>query len=524
MLLGDIVSSNAYRYPNKLALVEGNNRMSWAELNERVNKVAHMLFGLGVKRGDRVAIIAENCHQYVELLFASAKIGAITVCLNYRFSPEQLSRMLNIATPKVIVVQDHFKDMMEIIRLDLPFMEKFIGLGVAHGYEDDFDSLASTSSVSDPVVQLDKDDGYAICYSSGTTGEPKAALISHENRITNCIQISLAHSAVRHNIFLISMALYAGVSQQYLFTYAFVGATTVVINFTPEGYLSAIESEKVDTILINHTFYTLIKEYLEKIGRIFDVSSVKLVRSAGQALTYEQWQEVLRFFNNPLITKGMAMTEAGGLTTGVLEEYKAWLSPQATEEEKRKFNTLGKPMIGTQIKVVDDNDEELPPGEIGELVAKGENVIKSYWNQPHITENVLKDGWLYTGDLAMVDEEGYMYLMGRKDDRIRTGGYNVYPIEIERVMTLHPAVMEPAVLGIIDERWGEMIVAAVIIKEGAHVSEEELKEHCRKHLAGFQVPKRIIFMKEFPRHPVWKRVVKKELTAQMADRLNLKPL
>jgi long-chain acyl-CoA synthetase len=171
--------------------------------------------------------------------------------------------------------------------------------------------------------------------------------------------------------------------------------------------------------------------------------------------------------------------------------------------------------MGTQIRIVDENDRDLPNGEVGELVIRGENVVKSFWNQPQVTEQVLRGGWLHTGDLAMIDEDGYMYLIGRKDDRIRTGGYNVYPVEIEDVMKCHPAVSEPTVLGITDERWGETIIAAVIIKEGHQVTEDELKEHCRRHLARYQVPKRILFIKEFPRHPVWKRVLKKELIQQL---------
>jgi acyl-CoA synthetase (AMP-forming)/AMP-acid ligase II len=168
--------------------------------------------------------------------------------------------------------------------------------------------------------------------------------------------------------------------------------------------------------------------------------------------------------------------------------------------------------------VVDENDRDLPPGEIGEFICKGDNVVKAFWNQPHITEQTLRDGWLHTGDLAMIDEEGYMFLMGRKDDRIRTGGLNVYPVEIEDVLARHPAVKEVAVFGIPDEHWGEMIMAAAIIKQGHGVTEDELKEYCRTHLARYQVPKRVFFVKDFPRHPVWKRVQKRELALELSGK------
>jgi acyl-CoA synthetase (AMP-forming)/AMP-acid ligase II len=515
MLLKDILISNVHRYPNKLALVDGTHRMSWRELNERVNRISRAILSLGMTKGDRIAVLAENCHQYLEVLFASTKIGVIAVCLNYRFSPQQLSRMMNISQPKAIIVQTRFRDNIEAIRAELSYVEKIIGLGNGHGYPIDFESLVIQSSNNEPITELDEDDGYAICFSSGTMGEPKAALISHRNRMTNCIQTSLAHSSTRDNIILLPFAMYTAVLQQYLFSYAFVGATVIIINFTPENYLEAIEHEKIDTIMINYTLFTLIKKYLEKSGRSYNLDSVKMVRSAGQGLSYEQWQEVLEFFHYPLLNKGFAMTEAGLVISGIPEEYKAWLAPNATEEEKKKFNSLGKVLMGTRIRIVDENDQELPNGEIGELIIKGENVVKSFWNQPHVTEQVLRGGWLHTGDLGMIDEDGYMYLIGRRDDRIRTGGYNVYPVEIEEVMKRNPAVEEPAVLGVPDEQWGEMIIAAVVIKEGHQVTEDELKEHCRKHLARYQVPKRIFFVKEFPRHPVWKRVLKKELVQQL---------
>jgi acyl-CoA synthetase (AMP-forming)/AMP-acid ligase II len=523
MLLGDIARSNAYRYPNKLALVDGTTRMTSRELNEKINRVANMFISLGIGKGERVAIIAENCHEYVELLFAGAKAGFLTVCLNHRSSSEQLCRMLNIVTPKAIVVQRQFKDAAESIRSEVPSIERFIGLGKGHGYAMDFDTLVDGSSANEPIVDLNEDDGYAICFSSGTTGEPKAAVFSHNNKITNCIQVALAHQATRDSVFLIPMALYTGQTQVYLCTYFFVGATIVIINFTPETMLKTMENEKVDTILMNHTFYVLIKKYLDESKQTFDLSSMKRIQSAGQALSYEQWQEVLAFFNNARLVKGLGMTEAGMAPIGVMEEFTAWLSPGATEEEKRKFNTIGKPMVGSELKIVDDNDQEVPLGETGELIIRGDNVVKSFWNQPHVTETILRGGWLHTGDLAMIDQDGYMYLMGRKDDRIRTGAYNVYPIEIERVMAMHPAIEEPAVFGLPDERWGEMIVAAVILKNGAQLSEEELKDHCRQHLAGFQVPKRIFFVKEFPRHPVWKRVIKKELAREIAVLMAPKP-
>jgi len=519
MLIGDIPRSNANRYPNKLALVDESTRMTWKELNERINRIANMLINLGITKGDRVAIIAENSHQYVELLFAGAKAGFLTVCLNYRYSSEQLSNMLNIVTPKVIVVQGKFKDAVEHIRSEVPFIEKFIGLSKGHDYAMDFDALADASSAREPTVVLNEDDGYTICFSSGSTGEPKAAVFSHRNKITNCIQVMLNHKTTRDAVFIMPMAIYTAQSQVYLCTYCFMGATVIIINFTPEKMLKMIENEKVDTIMMNHNFYLLIKKYIYENKQTFNVSSVKLIQSAGQALSYEQWQEVLTFFNNAQLVKGLGMTEAGMAPIGVIEEYMDWLSPEASEEKKRKFNTIGKPVIGTEIKIVDENDQELPPGKTGELIMRGDHVVKSFWNQPHVTKNVLRGGWLHTGDLAMMDEEGYIYLMGRKDDRIRTGAYNVYPIEIERVMAMHPAIEEAAVFGLPDEEWGEMIVAAVILKQGAQSSEEELKEHCRQHLARFQVPKRILFVKEFPRHPVWKRVVKKELAQVILPKL-----
>jgi acyl-CoA synthetase (AMP-forming)/AMP-acid ligase II len=515
MVLGDILISNACRYPNKLALVDGENRYSWKTLNERANRLANGLTELGMRKGDRIAILADNCHHYVELLFATAKLGLIAVCLNYRLSGEQLCRMIRITEPVAIIIRDRYQEAIEAIRGELPFMHTYIRFGSTDKCAVDYESLVSGSSDGEPTSEVNEDDAYAICFSSGTTGEPKAAVVSHKNRIANANQIAVAHAATRENTMLLTLALYTSATQQFLFTYAFVGATQIVINFSPQDFLEAIENEKADTVMINFTLCNLIKEYVAKRTRDYDLSSIELLRSAGQALSYEQWREVVEFFHNPLIIKGLALTEAGLATSGIPEEYKAWLSPQASAEEKKKFGSLGKPMLGVQMRVVDENDQDVPTGEVGEFILKGDNVVRSFWNQPHVTEQTLRGGWLHTGDLAMIDEDGYMYLMGRKDDRIRTGGLNVYPVEIEEVLARHAAVGEVAVFGIPDEHWGERIMAAAILKEGKEATEDELKEYCRKHMARYEVPKKFFFVKDFPRHPVWKRVQKKELAQEL---------
>ena len=256
MLLGEIPISNSHRYPQKLAVVDGGNRLTWKELND-----------LGMRKGDRIAILSDNCHHYVEVLFASAKLGLIAVCLNYRLAGEQLSRTMKITEPKAIIIRDRYQEAIESILPELPFIDTYIGFGNTHHYEFDYESLVSGSSNGEPTVEVSEDDAYAICFSSGTTGEPKAAVISHKNRIANTNQITVAHAATRENTMLLPLALYTSATQQYLFTYAFVGATQVVINFSPEDYLEAVEKEKVDTAMINFTLYNLIKEYLSKSRR-----------------------------------------------------------------------------------------------------------------------------------------------------------------------------------------------------------------------------------------------------------------
>lgn len=513
MLIGDILVSNAYRYPSRLALVFGHKRFTWQELNSEVNRLCRGFLSIGLKKGDRIGFIAENSDDYAKVLFAASKLGLITVCLNYRFAPQQLCRMMTVTEAKALIVDSKFKDIVSQMQCDLPYVEKYIGMGPNHGYDHDFESLFASKDDSEPPCEVVESDPYAICFSSGTTGEPKAAVISHKNRITNCTQICLARKATRDSSILLAMAMYTVGLQQYLFAYAFVAAKLVIINFTPEDYLSAIEQQKPDSIMINYTLFSLIKEYMAKSDKKYDLSSIRVAQSAGQSLSYEQWQEVLNFMGNPMLIKGLAMTEAGVLTLGVPEDLTRWAGAGATEDEKRRFNSLGKPLMGVTLKVLDENGVETPPGEVGELVFKGDNIVKGYWN----AAGNIRDGWLHTGDIGYVDEDGFMYLVGRKDDRIRTGGYNVYPVEIEAVLNKLPGVHESAVFAVQDELWGEMIVAAIICEPGSSLAADELKEQSKKSLASFQVPKKFHFVSEFPRHPVWNRVLKRELAAKLAS-------
>jgi acyl-CoA synthetase (AMP-forming)/AMP-acid ligase II len=515
MIVGDMLVSNSDRYPTRIAIVDGDRRLTWRDLNERTNMLANSFLRLGMVKGDRIAVLSDNCSEYVEILFACAKVGLIAVCLNYRLASLQLARMVNLTDPQAIVFSDKFETTADSFRSSVSCIKAWIEFGNLQGDRLDYESLICDSSPLEPDVFVKEDDGHVICFSSGTTGLPKAALITHRNLFANGVQISVAHSASRDNVFLLPLGLYTRGGQQYLFSYSLVGGKLVIINFSPESYLEAIEKEKVDTIMINHTLFNMIKSHIAESNRNYDVRSVKLLRSAGQGLSYEQWKEVVAFFNGAHVYKGLATTEAGVVTTGIAEEYEKWSSPGASEEEKRKYNSLGKPLVGCAIKVVDENGRELPPGQVGKFACKGDNVVKTFWKQPEVEKEVLKDGWFYTGDLASI-EDGYLYLMGRQDDRIRTGGYNVYPVEIEEALAKHPSVQENAVFGVKDEHWAEVIVAAVILRKGQSISEEELKDHCRKYLARYQVPKKIHFVNDFPRHPVWKRVLKKELAQALA--------
>jgi len=517
MLVGDIVASNACLFPNKRGIIDERVSLTWNQFNDRVNRLANAMLGLGLKQGDRVAIICENCHEHAEFLFAIAKSGLIGSPINYRLTPEQIIRILNDCAPKVLFVQNKFAEVTEQIQRGVKSIDTFVGIGDGHGYAYDYESLLSQHSPVEPVAEVDEEDFFLVGYTTGTTGTSKGVILSHRNVMSGVVASSQAvgTTVTRNDMALEWAAFYTIAGIARLLSSSFVGATVVICNFSARSFVELIERERVSFMRLQPATFKMVKEYLETSDRKYDLSSLRAMGTpGGQNLSMAEMKEMLDYFEIPYSNawKAYGMFESSSAVVYfVSENVAAALSPGATEKDKKRFESLGKPVMGVKLRIVDENDKDVPPGQTGEILLKSDSIMKGYWNKPELTSQVLRGGWYHTSDLGRLDEDGYLYYEGRKDFVIKSGGFLVGPAEVENVILRHPAVAEVAVIGVPDEMWGQAVKAVVCLKPGQHATEEEIKEHCRQCLANYQVPKSVSFMEKLPREGVYGKVNIKEL-------------
>lgn len=503
MVIGDIVKSNARLFPNKMAMIDHRAKLTWSQINARVNRLAQAMLGLGLKKGDRAAIISESCHEFVEFLFAVAKVGVIGVCVNYRLTAGQVARILNDCTPSILFVQERFAGLVEPVCRDTKSIQQVVYLGGSHGDASDYEALLEKSCPDEPSSDVGEPDLFLIQYTTGTTGTSKGAMITHKNVLTNCMMRMLGMPLSRDDIVLNTMPLFAAGSQAIAFVCSFLGTIQVIPPFTPESFVEMVEKYRVTyAFLLPATTFKTVREYLQTSRRQCDLSSLRKIQPAGgQHCSAAQLKEMLDYFKVPYFNscKVYGSTEAMPGTYLVPEDVAAGLSPGATAKEQRRLESDGKPILNGQIRIVDDNDNDVPPGEVGEILLCGDQVVPGYWNNPQLTARVFRRGWFHTSDLGRLDEDGYLYFEGRKDFVIKTGGLLVGPEEVETVIQQHEAVAEAAVIGVPDEKWGQIVKALVCLKPGKTATEEEIRDYCRKHLAGYQVPKSMSFIAGLPR-------------------------
>lgn len=504
MVLGDIPVNNARHFPDRVGIVDpqARTRFTWRKFNERVNRLANAILGMDVKRGDRVAIVSENSFQCAEFQFAVAKAGVIGCPLNYRLHPKQLETILLSAEPRVLFVQAPFADLIRSIGPGVKGIEHFVGLDPHLPFPLEYEPLVQSSPASEPEVEVKEDDGVMITYSSGTTGLPKGILSTHRNRMTYCIESSLfAERFEPDDVALDSAPFCAGVGGQVqLMAPAFAGCTVVMYVLRGSTWAEVVERERVTVILTTKSRMMPVWDFLKTAPRRYDFSSLKKVTTAGQAHSEKDLRELMEFCGVSYCAKMYGLSETVATGTRLLShEVAAGLQPGASEKEKRRLESVGKPLLSTRVKVVNEEGKEVPPGELGEIIMRGDAVSPGYWKNPQLNAKTFRDGWMYTKDIGLLDEDGYLYIKGRKDFMIKSGGFMIPPAEVEQALLKHPAVDQAAVIGVPDARWGEAAKGILVLKEGAKVTAEELKAHCQQFLARFQVPKDFEFVAKLPR-------------------------
>ena len=493
MIIPDFVERNAKFFPNKTAIkVAGDRSCTFSELKERVYRLANGLLRLGINKGDRVAVLAENCFEYPEIYFGIAKAGGIVTPLNFRFAPPEVSLLTNDSGAKVFILQDRYVDTVRSLQPELKTVQQYICIGDAPDGMLNYDALLATLPSTYPGVEIGMEDLFCLIHTGGTTGTPKLTMLTHRN-LVNCALVWIIETGFTYgDIFMvISPLFHTGAAWPLFFSFMLGNTFLILKRFDITEMLETIEREKVTATMWMSQLVPSVIHHPDMVEKRYDLTSLRLVLAGAAVLAEPHLRKLLELLPGARVTNNGGQTECGIFTGIRLEEH--------LNRSPEKLTSAGKPSILMEIKIVDENDNELASGTAGELCVRGEGVMKGYWNAPEETAWSLRGGWQHTGDVCKVDGEGYLYYVDRKKDMIKSGGENVYSREVEDVLYTHPAVAGAAVIGVPDEKWGEAVKALVILKEGEKATPEELIAHCRKYIAGFKCPKAIELRDSFPK-------------------------
>jgi len=500
MNAGYLLTRSSHYFGDRKAFVIGDSSATYRQLNQRVNRLANGLFSLGLKKGDRVGLLFNNCMEYLESYFALYKSGLVWVRLNPRLSANELGRMLRDSGAKVLIRGPEFEKQAETVTEN---MMKVIQVGKGQGLE--YEDLLGRGALTEPDVDVTLEDLSDIWYTSGTTGDPKGIMLTHRNILT-CTQLLLAdvYAISAEDKFLTPGALSHAASVRIL-PFIIRGATCYLHKqFDPGRIFSEIKRNGITDLATVPTMLIALMDTPERTES--DLSSLKRITYAGSPLTVERVKEAIGIFGL-VLDQSYGQAESIITMTHLPRNEHAWMTDPDREQ---RLASVGREYPGVRVWVVDESDQILPSGQIGEVVTRSDLVMKGYWKSSSLTAEVMRNGWLHTGDLGYLDDGGYLFLVDRKHDMIITGGFNVYPREVEEVLSVHPAVAQVCVFGQKDAFWGEVVTAAIVTRPGRMLSEAEMKGFAKESLASYKCPKKVVFLDELPKNQYGK-VVRQEL-------------
>ncbi len=481
-------------HADRTAVVDGERRLSYAALGARVDRLVNAFSGLGLERGDRVAILDWNSLPYLEAYYACPKAGLVFLPLNSRLAAPELEYILADAEAKALLVSAPFLGLYEEIRDKAPSIETVIALGTdrppagMHGYE----ALLAAASPVAPADPGAPDDVILSYYTSGTTGEPKGVCLTNANMFYGGIDPVLVMQVGRDDIWLHSAPMFHLADSWAFWSLPMVGGSQVIVHFDPDGVLALIERERVSITSLPATLIAMIANHPD-IGR-YDISSIRQIMYGGSPTPLGVLQKAAETFAEEVFLHTYGITETAGIAC-CLDPSEHSLEVPAGGGIHRAA-AAGYPVPFLDMQIIDDDCAALLPGEIGEIAFRGPKVMKEYWNKPAETAAALRGGWYLTGDMGQVDETGALYIVDRKKDMIISGGENVYTVEVENVLSTHPGVLEVAVVGVPDPLWGEAVKAIIVPRGEDLVDEAALIAHCRGRIGGYKVPKSIEFRTE----------------------------
>jgi long-chain acyl-CoA synthetase len=500
---GDLLARNARNFPDEIGLIFGDRKFTWKELDARAKAFANSLVGLGLRRGDHVALYAKNSNQWVEALFGLAQIGLVSVTVNYRLTASEVAFIVENSGAKAIFCDESTERNAREVKEKTACLEQVVNPEFFEKLIENFEQYSNPKS---QIPNPESEDAAMLLYTSGTTGFPKGAIYTHGSLLVGMlVHVHAIGSRQTHRVMLPS-PLYSAAGIAGIYCAVYVGSQISLINYDAETACATIERDRITfTNLVPTTIQMLLAS---EVSRKYDLSSLEVLLYGGSPIPETVLREAMQRFPKCGFRQTFATTETGCAGT-VLEpaDHRAALENPA---RKHLLQSCGRAQTNVDVAIVDDEWNFLPDGETGEIAVRTEANMAGYWNNPEATAKVLKDGWLRTGDMARRDREGYFYLVDRKNDMIVSGALNVYPSEIERVLQTHPAIYEVAVIGVPSEKWGEEVKAVAVLKAGESVSAKELIDFCEGKIAGFKKPKSVEFVEKLPRNLTGK-ILKKEL-------------
>lgn len=504
MTVGELITRAAKYNPNKLASIFKDVRLTYQELNVRVNRVGNAILDAGYGKEDRVGILCHNSHFYQEIFLGIGKSGAVATTINWRLSPRELDFVINDAEVKLLFVADRYWAQIESIKHKLPTVKQYVTIGAPVPGTLKYEGFVGSSSEDETRANVNPHDTFWQLYTSGTTGRPKGVLLTHRSLLADSEHHVIGNRLNRDDVIWLQVLPMFHIALKRIIIAAYVNATVVFQDkFDLKEVCELIQKEKVTSIMMAPTMWQFFMDYPD-LDR-YDLSSLMYCTYSTAPMPVVLIKKLMKKFPNITFFSSYGLTEAGSSLT-ILPSDQHFL--EGPEHVVRRLSSLGRPMMGVDIRIVDENGNDCSPGKIGEIIGRGENIMKGYWKLPEETQKTIKDGWLYTGDMGYWDEYGYIYMADRKKDMIISGGENIYPNEVEQVIREMDGVKDVAVIGVPDDKWGETVKAIVVKAPDSKLTEEDIVKYCSLNIASYKKPKSVDFVDDLPRSPTGK-VLKK---------------
>jgi fatty-acyl-CoA synthase len=492
MAIGNLVEVAAVRFGDREAIycASTGRRFTFQQLNERVNRLANGLIGLGITKGDAAAFLCMNRAEIVETYFALAKIGVVGIPLNYRLAPAEMIEIMKDCEAKAFIFDIPFYEIANSVKDKLPRIKQYIGLGNCPRFAVNYEDLLAVSSAKEPRIAVFEEDDRYLNLTSGTTGLPKSYFLTHYNNASAMSILATLVDLRKDDVIFTVFPMFGRVGFAWTLGAIFSGARHVIQNFNPQQVLDLIQTEKVTLTNWVPTMASLVLSVpdLQK----YDLSSLRGLVFAGSPLPPKVFEDTKEKICS-LIFEYYGLQETGALVG------------MGPEEKSRAPRSVGRIMPYAEVRIVDSEGRDVPIGETGEVIGRHPATTAGYYKNEEKTKETFRDDWFHTGDLGRFDEEGFLYISGRTKDMIISGGQNIFAVEIENLLLTHPAVADCAVIGLPDDKWGEMVTAVCVKAKEAKVSEEDIIAFCKGKIAGFKAPKRVIWMEgALPRTPTGK--------------------